>query len=158
MIGNLLRVTPNELENYLKKSSLLEDRIYADDFTDPNLLDLDKAWEGIFYLLNGFDYLNAEETALPIIWSFAVGNCIDPEQDLGYGPAYYLSVEEVKQLTLVLDKISSEAFRQRFITSNMQEEAGIYSDYEYLQEVFNSMKDFLIKASNDGQFIISFVN
>jgi hypothetical protein len=38
MIGNLLRVTKVELEEYLKDSSLLEERIYnnTSDEEDPN--------------------------------------------------------------------------------------------------------------------------
>jgi hypothetical protein len=36
MIGNLLRVTKSELEEYLNDSSLLEDKIYDDETENEN--------------------------------------------------------------------------------------------------------------------------
>ncbi len=51
MIGNLLRVTKAELEEYLKDSSLLEKSIYDEETDDenPNLVDIDKSWDGIVF-------------------------------------------------------------------------------------------------------------
>jgi hypothetical protein len=51
MIGNLLRVKKEELDAYLEDSSLLESSIYDEETDDenPNLTDIDKAWEGIVF-------------------------------------------------------------------------------------------------------------
>ena len=44
MIGNLLRVSKTELEDYLNDSSLLEDNIYnEEDDENLNLINIDKA-------------------------------------------------------------------------------------------------------------------
>ncbi|MCD9854571.1 YfbM family protein [Epilithonimonas sp. JDS] len=40
MIGNLLRVTRSELEDYLKDSLLLEDKIFDDETETENLTDI----------------------------------------------------------------------------------------------------------------------
>jgi len=53
MIGNLFRVKKTELEEYLKNSTLLEERIYSDEMDDPHSIDIDKSWDGIIFLLTG---------------------------------------------------------------------------------------------------------
>ena len=60
MIGNLLRVTKTELEEYLKDSSLLEDKIYDVETENENLVDIDKSWDGIIFLLTGQSLATAE--------------------------------------------------------------------------------------------------
>ena len=46
-------MTKSELEYYLKDSSLLEDKIYDDETENENLVDFDKSWDGIIFLLTG---------------------------------------------------------------------------------------------------------
>src|SRR6478609_11842389 len=97
MIGHLLRVTKPELDEYLKDSSLLESSIYDEetDEENPNLVDLDKSWDGILFLLTGQNVVNTDHPLAKVLFS---GQLIDEEQDLGYGPAHYLTPEQVKDL------------------------------------------------------------
>ncbi len=68
MIGNLLRVTEKELNDILKDSSILEDRVYGEELEDdPDLLEIDKAWEGILYLITGKSLEEAEEAQAPLV-------------------------------------------------------------------------------------------
>ncbi|MCS3531612.1 YfbM family protein [Chryseobacterium sp. JUb7] len=95
MIGNLLRVTKSELQEYLKNSSLLEEKIYDDETENENLVDIDKSWDGIIYLLTEQSLATAEHNLVKVLFS---GQLISEEQDLGYGPAHYLTPEQVAEL------------------------------------------------------------
>ena len=119
MIGNLLRVTKTELEEYLKDSSLLENRIYRDDdLEDPNLVDIDKSWDGIIFLLTGQNFDNATHPLIKVLFS---GQIIDEEQDLGYGPGQYLTPEQVKELNEQISKISIEELAKKYDAKRMTE-------------------------------------
>src|SRR5687768_18603787 len=125
MIGNLLRVTSKDLDAILKDSSLLEDKVYSEDSGNMNdLLDIDKSWEAIFYLLTGYPVAEIEKAKPPLSWTLFSGQLIDEEQDMGYGPAHYLEPEQVKLVNEGLEKISSNDLRQRF-NGNEMKDAGI---------------------------------
>lgn len=128
MIGNLFRVTTKELDEILEDSSLLENKVYSEDSDSMNnLLDLDKSWEAIFYLLTGHSVAEIEEAKPPLSWALFSGQVIDEGQDMGYGPAHYLTADQVGQLNKELDKITSEDLRKKYNGKKMNE-AGIYPE------------------------------
>ncbi len=165
MIGNYLRVTKDELEEYLADSSKLEERIYnAESYTDKNLIDVDKSWEGLFFLLTGKSLATAKEASAPLVWTLTPPNEIDPDQDIGYGPATYTTSEQTKEISSALNKISTDDLRGRY-NGQLMMEMGIYPEVwndidslEYLMEEFNSMKDFYNKATAENQAVIFFIN
>jgi hypothetical protein len=72
MIGNLMQVTETDLKDILKNPSLLEDRVDADEAVDEQI-DLDKAWEGIFYALTGYTWPRSKkQNPLWPGWSLAI--------------------------------------------------------------------------------------
>jgi Domain of unknown function (DUF1877) len=165
MIGNYLRVTNEELQEYLKDSSKLESRVYDErDSEDPNLLDVDKSWEAIFFLLTGQSLASSDEAVPPFSWILLGSNEIDPDQDMGYGPATYTTAEETKDLSAAINKISTDEIKSRYNGSEMNK-AGIYPEVwtesesaEYLFGNFNSLKDFYTTASTNNQAVIIFIN
>ena len=120
MIGNLLRVTKSELEEYLKDSSLLETRIYDDEAEEPepNLVDIDKSWDGIIFLLTGQNFENSDHPLTKVLFS---GQIIDENQDLGYGPGQYLTPEQVKDLNEEISKISVKELSEKYDAQKMME-------------------------------------
>lgn len=124
MIGNLFRVTKSELEDYLNNSSLLEDRLYGEN-EEPdyqNLDDIDKAWDGILFLLTGDGISNIHHPLAKVLFS---GQLIDENQDLGYGPAHYLKPEQVIDLNNQISKITVNDLKLKFNPEKMTE-LGIY--------------------------------
>lgn len=93
MIGSLFRVTTEDLEMILNNSSLLEEKVYdsADKYKD-DILEIDKSWEAIFYLLTGHPVAEMEEAKAPLSWVLFSGQVVDEAQDMGYGPAQYLTL------------------------------------------------------------------
>jgi hypothetical protein len=162
MIGNLLRVTESELEDYLKDSSLLEDKIYDDETENENLVDIDKSWDGIIFLLTGQSLATAEHKLVRVLFS---GQLIDAEQDLGYGPAHFLTPEQVAELNNEISPITSADLRQKFNPEKMTE-LEVYpiiwdegdDAFEYLAEGFLTLQNVFADATKNGQAIITFLN
>ena len=138
----LLRATKAELEAYLKDSSLLEKRIYGDSEEDPAMINIDKSWEGILFLLTGQGLKKNNHPLMRVLFS---GQNVDENMDLGYGPAEYLTPEQVKEIDAQLSKITIEELTEKFDPERMtelrvypniwQEEDIVYYLLAYFREV-----------------------
>jgi hypothetical protein len=166
MIRNLLRVTKSELDEYLKDSSLLEDRIFTEEETeDENLLDIDKTWEGIFYLLTRCNLEQAENAAPPLSWTLFSGQIVDEELDMGYGPANYCLPAQVKEIATALKELPGEILKQKYDPVKM-EELEIYpldwlqdeNAFQYLSQRYESMREFYDTATINNQAVITFLS
>jgi hypothetical protein len=165
MTGNLFRVTAKDLEEFLKDSSLLNTKVYSEDSDSENdLLELDKSWEAIFYLLTGHRIAEIEDAKPPLSWILFSGQIIDEEQDMGYGPAHYIDSGQVKQLNKELDKITIGEVRQRYNGKQM-DEAGVYPEVwseewalDYLINYFELLKDFYKTAEKENKAVITFIS
>ncbi|AMR34557.1 hypothetical protein A0256_14600 [Mucilaginibacter sp. PAMC 26640] len=162
MVGNLLRVTNSELQEYLKDSSLLEDRIYNDEIDDIKLTDIDTAWEGIVFLLTGQCMAEADHPLLAVLFS---GRVINEDQDLGYGPAHYVTPEHVKNLHDQISNFTIADLKQRFDPLKMTG-LGVYPEiWEEGEEAFNYLNEYFVtvqrvyhKASSNNEAIITFLS
>lgn len=164
MIGNILRVTKVELEEYLKDSSLLESRIYPDEpaTDDPQLADIDKAWDGIIFLLTGQNMATADHPLVKVLFS---GQLIDENQDLGYGPANYLTPEQVADINHQIANITRDDLKARFDPEKMTESAvypAIWDEgetaFEYLADGFSTLQNVYAAATKNGEAIITFLS
>lgn len=161
MIANFLRVSESELNDYLKDSSLLEDNIYSDE-ENSNLTDIDKSWGGVLFLLTGRGLEELEHPLSRILFS---GELIDEDQDLGYGPAHYLTVLEVKEIYNEISKITPEELRGRYDAEKMEQldiYPNIWDDNEeslgYLLDSYNDVLEVYSEAVKNNQAIITFIN
>lgn len=164
MIGNLLRVTQAELEDYLNDSSLLEDRLYGEneepDYQNPD--DIDKAWDGILFLLTGDGISNIVHPLAKVLFS---GQLIDENQDLGYGPAHYLTPEQVIDLNNQISTITVNDLKLKFDPEKMTE-LGIYPEiwgegddaFDYVADNFLVVQKMYAEAVKNGEAMITFLN
>lgn len=158
MIVKLLRVTNAEFEAYRNDSSLLEKRIYGDTENDPAMINIDKSWEGILFLLTG---QGLKKNKHPMSRVFFSGQNVDEGMDLGYGPAEYLLPEQVKELEAQLSVITAEALTEKFDPEQMttlgiypniwQEEEVVY----YLLAYFREVQAFFATAAVNDEAIIT---
>ncbi|MDO4877738.1 MAG: YfbM family protein [Neisseria sp.] len=186
MIAYLIRVPAPQLENYKADSAQLEKDLEqffeqaAQEFeqelqeseqdgreegTTPRLLDLDKAWDGIIFLLCGkplFDIDLADRQSLSRV--ILSSELIDEEQDLGYGPAHYLTADEVAAFAPRLNAITPEDLRRNFLPEKMED---VYPDIwqdesetalEYLQYHFKQLQKFYTCAAEEKQAVIGFIS
>jgi len=163
MVANFLRVPPSQLEAFKADSELLAEHLYNQDLSDdPTFLDIDKSWDGIAFLLTGQNAENARGALSRIIFS---GQFVDEEQDLGYGPAHYLRVAEVKALSDEISKIDTVELKKRFDPAKMKA-MEIYPEiwdegetaFEYLKDNFRSLQRFFEKAAAEYEVVISVIN
>ena len=160
-----MRVTGEELSDYLSDSSLLEERVYEDDNQDSkDHMDVDQWWHGLFFLLTGKAYATEGDAANPLIWTLTAPQQIDPDQDMGYGPATYTTIEQTKDVSDALNEISEDELTSRY-NGELMMEMGIYPEVwddmdslEYLIETFNSLKDFYSSAAAENKAVIIFIN
>ena len=165
MIGNIIRVSQEQLNSFLENSETLENKIYEEESYEAEwFLDLDKSWDGINYILTGniVGAIENEPNELQrALFSFQI---IDEEQDLGYGPAHYLNPSQVKATNSELEKITDGLLKSKINGSTMNE-IGIYPEIwmesesrEFLIESFKAFKAFYKKASENNEAIITYLS
>lgn len=160
MIGYYLRVSEQELKEIVSDSSLLDDKIDSEQLD--NLLDIDKSWEAIFYLLTGHPIAEEEETNPPLSWILFNENVVEG-QDMGFGPACYLTIDQLRQLNKALESITKEVIRQKYNGKEMNE-AGVYPEVweepeslDYVLDYFEQLKAFLKTAETNNMAVIMFI-
>ena len=168
MIGNLIRVSHEDIERFKKDSSKLENLIYNEEIINADwYLDLDKSWEAIHFLLSGKSIAETEmdETPREIIENTIFSNqIIDEGQDLGYGPAFYNDSEMVKKISNELNNLKIVELESNY-DGNRLNEANIYPEVwdeeESKSYLFDNLKDvirFYSDAARNEQVVIGFIN
>lgn len=166
MIGNYIRVSQEELDSYFADSSLLEARAYPEHYTqDESMIDIEKSWEGIYYLLTGQTMASTDEAVPPLSHIFNPNQMIDEEQDMGYGPAMFATIAQVNDINNRLQQISTEDFASAFNGSKMNEleiyPSGIWDNEDtkdYLIEHFELLKKFYNSAADNKEAVIFFIS
>jgi hypothetical protein len=166
MTGFLLRLTPSALDEYKKASSLLEKRIldyyenYNPEIEDVNPIRVDRAWHGILFLLTGESFDNYSHPLAKIFFS---GQLLDENQNMGYGPAHYLTPDQVAEINLAIAKISIDDLKSRFDAKKMTdmeiypgpwEEDGII---DYLTYYFAFVQQIFSEAARNDEAMIALV-
>ena len=161
MIGYFIRVTHEEPDSYLQEPDLIERRIDDPVFLQSaQHLDLEKSWDGIFFLLTGEGYGQSDH---PLASVFCSGQYIDEEQDLGYGPGQYLLPEQVVDLTRQIAVFTPDFLLSRYHPEQMKA-LQIYPDIweeedaaDYLFVYFAKLVRFFNEASSNGEAIVTFI-
>ncbi len=162
MVACFTSLTSEALLELQKQPDLIEEYLYPDDGESepPNYIDLDKSWHGIHYLLTG----SADGGAEPLFSVVIGGEEFGP--DVGYGPARFLTAEQVRSVAAALSGTSSEALSQRFNPKDM-EDKQIYPDViwvrdgqaalDYLLENYEQLRAFYQGAAARGDAVIQWL-
>lgn len=162
MIGNAVEVTSAQLKELLADPDTVSSFLYAEEGNKPVAhLDLDKAWHGIHFLLTGEVWGGEGPHAMAVLGGVAVGD------DVGYGPARYLTVEEVRSVANALGKISRDMLRKRYIPSAF-EHAQVYPTgiwevegeqaFEWLMPWYAELVSFYKRAAENGNAVLLYIN
>lgn len=163
MVGNLIRVSQEELDAFKKDSSLLESKVYEEESDEQDwYLYLDKTWEPIQYLLTGEGMSSFGNGQLGRVVLSA--QILDEEQDLGYGPAHFLSPDQVIESNEALQKLDFEKVKKEYDGKAMDEK-GIYPGNwddseakEYVLEYFEELLTFYQKAADNKEAVLMFLS
>ena len=163
MIMYLLRISKEELESYIDKPELfLENRV-----DDAYSMDIDKAWSGILYLLTGkaFASGSTEDEVDSLNRIFFSGQFFDEDMDVGYGPAHYLTPEQVAGIHSKIASLTEADLKARYDTEAMNEEEELYPSldwnekiFEYLYFHFQALQSFFTTAASKGEAIVTYLS
>ena len=163
MIMYLLRISKQELESYIDKPELfLENRV-----DDAYSMDIDKAWGGILYLLTGKAFASGspEDEVDSLNRIFFSAQFFDEDMDVGYGPAHYLTPEQVAGIHRKIASLTEADLKARYDTEAMNEEEELYpsldwneEDFEYLYFHFQALQSFCATAASRGEAIVTFLS
>ena len=153
----LLRIEILQVKE-LVNAELIE-RFYPKDLNRPNLLDLDKSLEGIFFLLTGSAYSPNINSGYGILFNghpFVPADGVDPD-------AVFIEIlpDKVQKLNALLVRIELSAIRNNYDPLKMME-ACVYPEiwtngnesYDYLVAHFTALREFIKKAATESQAIL----
>lgn len=157
MIANYLSLTTEQLALLNANPAEVSNFIYSDEVQESEeLLDIDKAWHGLHYILTESAWEGEEPLRSVILGGTEIG------EDLGYGPARIIDAEKVKEISKALKETSSELLKSRFNLDKMIN-LGIYGigsddDLEWLEDAFEEIAEFYEGAASNDKSVITFMN
>jgi hypothetical protein len=158
MIGYFLLVPEEELKAILLNPESVNDLIAeAHEQREHYLVDVDKAWHCLHFLLTG----TAWEGEPPLNFAVSGGTPVG-DVDVGYGPARVFLPAEVRAIDNALKKVSGQDLVSRFDGRRMNE-LEIYPDsgawveidpnsdeFGYYSGAFDNVKALIRRGSGDG--------
>ena len=162
MIGNFVVVPPRQLDALIADPELIPPLLYPEegDAEPINHLDIDKAWHAIHYTLNGSAWEGEAPLFLVILGGREIG------EDVGYGPARYLTSTEVVDVAAALATIGPERFAARFDPVAM-DAAEVYPQIwqrdgaeglAYVQDYYAQLSSFYRTAAERGDAVLIYLN
>ncbi|SFZ70774.1 YfbM family protein [Chitinimonas taiwanensis] len=158
MIGNFLAVPQEELSALFDTPENIGSTLYEKH--SDNVVDLDKAWHAIHFVLTGEQYGGAPPLANAVFGEAPIG-----EEDVGYGPALGTQAESVKQIAEAICAIEENDFRKRIDIPALSE-AEIYPSIwdegpeaaDYITDYFKELQSFYKDAAQNNMAVITFIN
>jgi hypothetical protein len=159
MIGYFAAIDASALAGIQADPSLMEEFLYPDDGdSEPeNSLDVDKSWHAIHYMLTGTADGGHGPLAMTVLGGEELGD------DMGMGPARFLSPQQVKEVADALAKLTLEQFANNYKPAEMTA-MQIYPDViwerdgqeglDYVIENFQQLVPFYREAAVRGDGMI----
>ena len=160
MTLNLRRGPEKKLAELNQDDEAAADFVAPEDENDPGfkdgtIIDLDKAWHAIHFLLTK----QAAEAALPE--GFLLGGA-EVGEDLGYGPARLLNPSQVADVQQLLEKLPGDFVRSTLDFSQLAK-ADIYplmwdqanpEELEYVSHYFDELRRFVKSAADNNEGVV----
>ena len=158
-----MRISPDELALLKAEPERLFGLLYPEDETDLSSdrhLDIDKTWDAIHFMLNGA----APDECQPL-YNVVLGGTEISDEDVGYGPARFLTPEEVKSVATSLSTITVTALLvsydpEAFLAASIYPESWgtIEEEREYLGQHYSRLVTFFGKAADAGDAMLLYLN
>jgi hypothetical protein len=163
MIGEFAAVTAEQFEQMLEDPDSVADILCSDEDSSQLAarMNIDKAWQGIHYLLTGNpDFGGQPPFALVVLAGTEIGD------DVGYGPARYLTPREVVEIAGLLASLPRAELASRYSAQALTK-AGIYPniwDREeedglgYLLHHYDALVEFYRNAAKQGHAVFKWIS
>jgi hypothetical protein len=119
-----------------------------------DVLDLDKAWHGIHFLLTGSAWETTPGAGEAVLGGVPVGD------DRGYGPARLVAADQVRAVAAGLEEFTAETLRARFDPAGLMAEAiypQVWDDEDfahYLLPNFLDLQKFYRAAADRDEAVL----
>jgi len=159
MTGRYVRLSAEQLKDVISESIDVAEIVWPEEEIKPTgLLDIDKTWHVIHFLLTG----EAWGGELPLA-NAVLGGTELPETDAGYGPFRYLAPHEVQATSKALAEISPSDLWARF-DAQAAEAAEIYgwegdeTQCEYISENYRALQKYFSQAADAGEATLLYLS
>jgi hypothetical protein len=153
------RLSALESQGVLDDPTMVDRLLFGDLDDDGEMpepgMNLDKAWHGIHYLLNGSAWEIGGGAGAAVLGGYPVG------EDNGYGPARLMSPEIVRTVAAGLERLDVETLRGRFKPEAMAQAdlyPAIWSENDvfetYLMPYVAELSRFYQAAANAGEAVL----
>jgi hypothetical protein len=125
MIGEYLRIAPDELAKLKASTASIVDYLYPEDESEhpaERRHDVGEAWHAIHYLLNGSAWEGEPPRFNAVLGGEPIG-----DDDLGNGPVRFLTADEVRDVADALEDVPVFVLMERF-DPDLLDEAEIYPE------------------------------
>ena len=158
MIGNFMQISSEQLESLKQDPDSVGDFLFPEDGGMPNCCDIDKAWQGIHFLLAGNPWQGEGAIGQVVMGGTELG------EDLGFGPARYLTPEQVKQVAQAIEPIDRAELQRRFDPQSMAAN-DIYAfhpedaddDLDYYLTYYDELKQYYVQAATNDRAMLLFL-
>ena len=162
MVLSIVQFSAAKLQEYLDEPDKFEFELRS---LEDNKIDkpvyLDKSWEAIHFILTGNKIGSGEPPLSLAVYS---EQFFDKEQDLGMGPASYLTPEQVKEMNSWLEMFDDDYVKGRYDITKMNE-LRIYQHpwsanpvvFEYVLDNFQKLKAFYKEVASKDHAIASYL-
>ena len=158
MIANFIPLSESELKSLLEDPETVSDLIYED--LEDRTIDIDKSWHAIHFTLNQDQWGGAE----PFI-NVILGGTPVSEEDVGYGPARYLTPKQVKVVADALNEFGKSKFVSNFDSDKLNSNDiypsiwdGTAETLDYVKEYFQVVCDTYAESAKSGKAMLLFLN
>ena len=162
MILSIVQFSPSKLQEYISDPEKFEFDLGSleKNETDKSV-DLDKSWEAIHFLFTENKIGSGEGLLSQAIYG---EQFFDEEQDLGMGPASYLTPEQVKEINSLISNLGEDFLKENYKPEEMDRK-GIYPKFwrqdptliDYVRHNFFALKKFYKDAAEKGNAIASYL-
>jgi hypothetical protein len=163
MIGNFLRISTKKVVALRERPDRIKKVLFPDHddtaMSDDVLLDVDKAWNGIHFLLTG------GEGEFPL--DFILGGEPLGDIDVGYGPARAFDADQVRAIAAALTPLTRDALAPRFDPAQLRAH-NVYpgfrdgwdqpDDRDYLLDHYENLRAFVLETAEAGAGMIVYLN
>lgn len=163
MIGNLLRLPENHLQELIEDPDLLAAHLFPNQdaaLPEERHLEIHGVWHILHFLLTGSEW-DGEGVPAKVI----LGGTPVSDEDMGYRPAQYLSALEVKEVATALEAISGEQLWAAMDPESLRE-AKLYAvDPNACDRVkaaalsaYDRVRTFYHQAAENGHAVVKYLS
>ncbi len=158
MVAIYQKVTSEKLKGLIDNPETLSDFLFSEESYEEGF-DIDKTWQAIHFLLNHHPW----EGDLPL-FNVVFGGKVISDEDFGYGPARYLTIEEVNAVNVALNNITPEELWSRFDVDAFRTNdiypgfEGTKDDKECICSYYKRLQNYFQQAANEKLAMILYMS